>query len=174
MLKKSTLLVAVLAIALFSCKKVVEEIQSIGTFTSTFTGAISQQFDGKAAFVHTIRKTSTPNGSALVVTLSKENDQSESIILTLSNTATTGIDGGTYTVNASAGSTDVFLPVYTNTGSTDLYIVDDRAVNSITLTSVESLRVKGEFELNLITASLTPQTVTIKGSFDAAGTTLNQ
>ena len=174
MLKKSTLVVAVLALTLFSCKKAVEEIQSIGTFTSTFTGAISQQFDGKAAFVHTIRKNSTPNGSGLVITLTKENDQSESIVLTLSNTGTTGIEAGTYTVNANPGTTDVFLPVYTNTGSPDLYIVDDRASNSITLTSVESLRVKGEFELNLVTASLTPKNVTIKGSFDAAGTTLNQ
>ncbi len=167
-MKKSIILLFAVSVSLFSCKKVVEELEAIGKFTSTISGDVSKQFDGNAAFVHTITVQGTPKGSSLVIGLSLLTDQSETIGLSLLDNSISGISAGTYELNSSGIGT-TFVPVYTN-GQVVYALPDATKTNKITINSVKDLRVEGTFEVNLIEAS-TQKAIKIAGAFDAVGTT---
>lgn len=170
-MKKIALLILVTPLVLFSCQETLDELSTIGTFKSTFTGDVAQQFDGEAAFVHAITEQATPQGSSLIVALSKVSSQDEAIGLSLTNDTVDGITTGTYELNSS-GSGTVFIPVYTNDQET-YGLPDPLKTNKVTISSVENLRVKGSFEVNLI--EITSQKSTkIVGTFDAVGTTENK
>ncbi len=168
-MKKSLVILIIIPVMLFSCKKTLEELSTIGTFTSTISGNVSGQFDGSAAFVHNITANTTPNGSLLSVALTKASDQTQVITLTLTNSSKTGIVAGTYDYDLGSNSDDLFIAAFKNDQET--YSVPAQSlISRITLTSVEDLRVKGEFELNLVDL-VSNETVKIVGTFDAAGIT---
>lgn len=167
-MKKLALLLLITPFILFSCQDALDELSSIGTFQSTFTGDLAQQFDGEAVFVHTITEQATPQGSSLIIALSKASSQDEAIGLSLTDETTVGITAGTYELNSS-GSGTIFLPIYTASQVT-YGIPDPLKTNKLIISSVENLRVKGSFEVNLIEIS-SQKSVKIVGTFDALGTT---
>lgn len=170
-MKKTLFILMLTPLLLFSCKDAIEELSNIGTFTSTITGDVEKQFDGKAGFVHTITAIAIPKGSTLVIALTLVSNQSEAIGLSLISDSSDGIATGSYVTNTS-GATAVFVPVYTVDNVT--YSLPDLGkINKITVTSVENLRVKGSFEVNLIEPS-TQKAVKIVGTFDCAGITENK
>ena len=167
-MKKSILLLLAIPFLLFSCKDAIEELSSIGTFKSTFTGDVAQQFDGTAAFVHSIKVNTTPNGSSLAIVLSKATNQDELIALTLSNSSTDGITAGTYSYDALGGGT-LFIPFYSN--EQESYALPAVTLkNEVIISSVIDSRIKGSFEINLIEIT-SQKAVKIVGTFDALGTT---
>lgn len=170
-MKKLILLLLVAPIVLFSCQETLDQLASIGTFKSTFTGDVAQQFDGEAVFVHTITEQATPQGSSLIIALSKASSQDEAIGLSLTNQTTVGITAGTYELNSS-GSGTIFLPIYTASQVT-YGIPDPLKTNKLIISSVENLRVKGSFEVNLIEAT-SQKSIKIVGTIDAIGTTENK
>lgn len=169
-MKKSLLILAAIPFLLFSCKDAIEEISTIGTFKSTITGTVEHQFDGTAAFVHTINVNDTPIGSTLGITLSTT-DLNELIALPLYDTETSGIQAGTYNYSLGGGSEIQFTPVYTVDNVT-YSIPDGTKTNRVIISSVGNTQVKGEFELNLIELT-TQNAVKITGTFHALGTTQN-
>lgn len=168
-MKKSILILLAVPFLLFSCKEVLDELASIGTFKSTFTGDVAQQFDGTAVFVHSIKINTTPNGSSLGIVLSKTSNQDELIALTLTNTSTDGIIAGTYNSDASASGSTLFAPLY-SVGQESYSLPDVTLKNQVIISSVGDTIVKGSFEINLIEIS-SQKTVKIVGTFDALGTT---
>lgn len=170
-MKKSLLILLVLPIVLFSCKDALDDLTSIGTFKSTFTGDVEKQFDGTAVFVHSIKINTTPQGSTIAIVLSKATNQSELIALTLTNSNTDGVVAGTYNYDVLGGGTTLFVPAYKT--DVDSYILPDVSLtNQIIVSNVGDTSVKGSFEINLI--ELTSQkTVKIVGTFNALGTTEN-
>jgi len=157
------------ATVLFSCKDAIEELSTIGTFTSTITGNVEKQFDGQAAFVHIINESTTPNGSLLTIALSHVTDQSEIISLSISNITTDGIAAGTYKVDIQDNKGHVFFPFY-ETEALTYNLPVPSSVNTITLSSVADFRIKGEFAINVFDV-VSNKTVKIVGTFDAAGKT---
>lgn len=168
-MKKSFLILLALPFLLLSCEDALDDIKSIATFESTITGDVEKQFDGNAAFVHSITESTTPNSSVLTIALSHLTDQSEAIGLSVSNVTADGIVAGTYEVAILDNKGHVFLPGYIT--ETDNYIVPvPSSVNTVTISSVTDLRVKGSFEINLLDV-ISNKTVKIVGTFDAAGKT---
>jgi hypothetical protein len=167
---KKIIPILLLASILFSCKDALEELSTIGTFTSTLTGDVEKQFDGTAAFVHSIKVNTTPNGSSLAVILSKTTNQSEFIALTLSDDSTNGIPAGTFSL-ASTGSGVLFVPVYV-TATENYAFPDVSKTNQVVISSVGDTQVKGTFEVNLIDID-TQKAVKITGTFNALGKTEN-
>lgn len=168
-MKKLALLLLVAPIALFSCQETLDQLASIGTFKSTFTGDVAQQFDGTAVFVHSIKINTTPNGSSLGIVLSKASNKDELIALTLTNTSTDGVIAGTYNYDAIAGGSTLFAPLY-NVGQESYSLPNVTLKNQVIISSVGDTIVKGSFEVNLIEIS-SQKSVKIVGTFDALGTT---
>lgn len=168
-MKKLVFILLVTPILLFSCQETLDELASIGTFKSTFTGDVAQQFDGTAAFVHSIKVNITPNGSSLGIVLSKASNQDELIALTLTNTSTDGIIAGTYSYDALSGGSTLFVPFY-NVDQESYSVPDVTLKNQVIISSVGDTIIKGSFEVNLIEFS-SQKTVKIVGTFDALGTT---
>ena len=170
-MKKKTLLLFVLPIMLFSCKDAIDELSNIGTFKSTISGDVTEQFDGEAGFVHTLTVDATPKGSSLIIALSKVSDKNTAIGLSLIEDATDGIAVGSYSISSSSSGT-AFIPVFTKDNV--VYSLPDLTkTNNITISSVENLRVKGSFEVNLIEPT-TQKAVKIVGTFDSVGITENK
>lgn len=163
-MKKSLLILLAAPFFLLSCQETLDELSSIGTFKSTFTGDVAQQFDGSAAFVHNIT-TAAPEGSILAIGLSKLSDQSEIIALGVSNLTADGVNVGTYNLGSSE---TLFLPSYTV--GQESHLPDPTLTNEIVISSVDNTRVKGTFEVNLIEVTSLKK-VKIIGTFDALGTT---
>jgi len=168
-MKKILLILFALPFFLSSCEDTLDSITSIATFESAITGDVEKQFDGTAAFVHVINESTTPNGSILSIALSLATDQSELISLTVSNVTTDGIAAGTYKVGVLDNKGHVFLPFY-ETEAITYNLPVPSAINTITISSVTDLRVKGEFEINVFDV-VSNKTVKIVGTFDAAGKT---
>ncbi len=165
-MKKILPILFALSFLLFSCKETLDELTSIGTFSSTITGDVEKQFDGTAAFVHTITASGTDQGSLLAIVLSKVTDQSEIIGLGITNFLADGVSVGTYNV----GNTElIFLPTY-QVDQENYSLPDITKTNQVIISSVNDTRVKGSFEINLIEIT-TQKTVKIIGTFDALGTT---
>lgn len=164
-MKKLMLILLAIPFLLFSCEETLNELSTIGTFQSTITGDIEKEFDGTAAFVHTIT-TAAPEGSILAIGLSKLSDQSEIIALGVSNLLADGVNVGTYNLGSSE---TLFLPSYT-VGQESYNLPDPTLTNKIVISSVENTRIKGTFEVNLIEFT-SQKTVKIVGTFDALGTT---
>jgi len=165
-MKKTILLLLALPFFLLSCKDALDDVKSIGTFTSTITGDVEKQFDGTAAFVHTITSSGTDQGSLLPIALSKVTDQSEAIGLGLANFLADGVKEGTYNF----GNTElIFLPTYV-VDQANYSVPDPTKTNQVIITSLTDVRVKGSFEVNLIELT-TQKSVKIVGTFDALGTT---
>ncbi|MCF6360655.1 MAG: hypothetical protein L3J29_07825 [Cyclobacteriaceae bacterium] len=167
-MRKAQLLLILISVSFMSCKEAIEELNSVGKFTSTITGSVDKEFNGQAVFVHGMITSSTPQTSSLVIVLSQDANSDEVITLSLTKEGATGIAKGTYLYDIS-GTGTLFIPSYTN--GNGLYSIPVPAeANTITITDVQDLIIKGNFEINLMDVT-TNNTVKIAGTFDALGKT---
>jgi len=171
-MKKINLILLVLPFILFSCDST-DDLLSTGQFDSTFTGSITKEFNGEAAFVHVLVVSSTPKGSSLAIGLSTVANQDENITLTVGESDNTdGIVAGTYILDSNATSGPLFLPSYVN--GQEIWFPNESLTNKIIISSVGNNLVKGSFEINMIKGTSQLDEITIKGTFNAVGTTTTQ